>query len=510
MAQFLPGGAIGGLLSVLLLSNAWAAPTVVPYVGLLVYDGGGPVNASYDMTVQIFDSEVGGNLQWGPYTFYDTAVVDGLFTLLLGGASSPDLAPALDSGAPLWLSFTIGSDLLAPRQQFLAVPFARRAELAEGASSLGGIPASGFIQQGSLPADLVSATGTPGAVPVFTGASALGDSVLTEDQQRIGVGVPNPVSKLHVGGSVQVGADANTCDATRAGAIRFQGGQFEGCDGSSWSAFGGGFTNPSATGGSESTSGGHRIHTFTSSGTLTVGTGGFVEVLVVGGGGGGGNGNPSSDGNGGGGAGGVTYAAQYAVAAGTYSVTVGSGGTGGAPAPNSPGQDGGGSSFGTLVALGGGGGGTDGGAGRAGGSGGGGSASGSGGFGGAGTLGQGNSGGAGKPGGSGPGGGGGGGGGAGGAGSDGGQNQPGGNGGAGMTFTISGTSTVYAGGGAGSSWTNSGGSGGSGGGGNGASKPGGYAGTSGSANTGGGGGAGTSGYASGNGGSGIVIIRYPL
>ena len=50
----------------------------------------------------------------------------------------------------------------------------------------------------------------------------------------------------------------------------------------------------SATGGTETDSGGYRYHTFTSSGSLVVSTGGSVEYLVVGGGGGGGRGNGRS------------------------------------------------------------------------------------------------------------------------------------------------------------------------------------------------------------------------
>ena len=44
----------------------------------------------------------------------------------------------------------------------------------------------------------------------------------------------------------------------------------------------------SATGGTETDSGGYRYHTFTSSGSLVVSVGGSVEYLVVGGGGSGG------------------------------------------------------------------------------------------------------------------------------------------------------------------------------------------------------------------------------
>ena len=79
-----------------------------------------------------------------------------------------------------------------------------------------------------------------------------------------------------------------------------------------------------ATGGTITTSGGYKIHTFNSSDTFTVTSGGTVEYLVVAGGGGGGGGYQG----GGGGAGGYLASASQAVTARTYAITVGAGGNG--------------------------------------------------------------------------------------------------------------------------------------------------------------------------------------
>jgi hypothetical protein len=496
-----------------------AAPTVVPYLGHLTYDAGGVANGEFTVTLQIFSASTGGTSLWGPHTFHDVAVENGLFSILLGGTSSPDLAPALDSGAELWLAFTIDGAALLPRQALLTVPFARRAEhaaTAGNAMALGGAAAGAYALSADIPADLATANGSVGTVPLYLGDHELGSSVITQAQGNVGVGVPVPQAALHVAGnvratsSVRVGGDATTCNAQNAGAIRFQGGVFEGCDGAGWAPFGA--SAPMfATGGTFTETATHRIHTFTSTGSFSVTAAGTADVLVVAGGGGGAGGNPSSDGNGGGGAGGVRYEVDFPVGVGSYTVTVGNGGLGGAASANSPGQDGGSSSFSTLMALGGGGGGSDSGSqvGRAGGSGGGGGVSTAGGAGGLGTPGQGNKGGDGLPGGGSPGGGGGGGGGVGGLGGQGGQNQPGGAGGSGAQYTITGSAVWYAAGGGGSSWSGHGGDGGSGIGGKGASRPFAYAATAPAANTGSGGGAGTHGRASTAGAAGIVVIRYP-
>ncbi len=216
----------------------------------------------------------------------------------------------------------------------------------------------------------------------------------------------------------------------------------------------------SATGGTITTVNGYKIHTFTSSGTFTPATNGNVEYLVVAGGGGGG---PTATGmSGTGGAGGMLTGSAIFTSGTAYTVTVGAGG-----AVNS---NGGNSSFGNIVAIGGGHGVLRSGTATSGGSGGGGGDFG--GVGGSGTTGQGYNG-ASSPSGSSeiPGGGGG----AGGPGLA--TSASNGSGGVGLASGINGTITTYATGGST---------------------------VAGNANSGDGGAALTAG------GSGIVIVRYPI
>ena len=279
-----------------------------------------------------------------------------------------------------------------------------------------------------------------------------------------------------------------------------------------------------ATGGTVTTCGNYKIHTFTSSGCFVVSSAGnstgsnSVEYLVVAGGGSGGGKASGCSGAGGGGAGGYRQnypspaSAGLPVTATTYPVTVGGGGSGG----TAKGSSGSNSVFSTITSAGGGGGATGQGVpvscatGIPGGSGGGGSTSGSpnavqpGGTGNSPpvTPSQGSNGGSGssnfasyRTGGGG-----------GGASATGGT-YPNTNGGAGSANSISGSSTTYAGGGGGGGVNAAAGSGGPGGGG--AAGPGSSNGTAGTANTGGGGGGVSNGPASGgSGGSGIVVIRY--
>jgi hypothetical protein len=294
-----------------------------------------------------------------------------------------------------------------------------------------------------------------------------------------------------------------------------------------------GNTFVAATGGTITTCGNYKIHTFTGPGTFTVTNAGTpagsttVDYLVVAGGGGGG-GDANSTGSGGGGAGGYregltpgSYIASplatsaLPVSVQGYPITVGGGGPGTSPNTGVPGGDGTNSVFSTITSTGGGGGsGINGGSGNSGGSGGGGKQSGVAGTGNTPPVSpsQGNNGGgsSGGP----PAGGGGGGGGAAAVGVTG-TTTTGGNGGAGTTSSINGTPTIRSGGGgAGTSSGGTIGTGGTGGGGNGSNSiP--VVGGTGTVNTGGGGGGGgggnyglSPGGTGGAGGSGIVVIRY--
>jgi len=239
-----------------------------------------------------------------------------------------------------------------------------------------------------------------------------------------------------------------------------------------------------ATGGTVTYSNGYEIHTFTSSGTLTVNGTGNIQALVVAGGGGGGGGSYAA----GGGAGGVTYDQSHAVTPQTYAITVGGGGAGGSATTR--GSAGGNSVFDTITTNGGGSGGTYIGSdvnGSTGGSGGGGSSNT--GEGGAQT--QSNSGGGigyGYAGGTGTASGGAGGGGALGPGANGISGNAAG--GPGISSSISGSAVTYATGGTGSVAVANG--------------------VVGAANTGNGGAGGGLSTAGGTGGSGIVIISFPI
>ena len=355
--------------------------------------------------------------------------------------------------------------------------------------------------------DLSTKTVTLPAAAVTAHVSAYNDNTVMNNIAMLGfkVAAANDLAKFSlVDQIIDEYEDASGIDASASTNETLASGAYSGQTTTS--------TTPTVSGGTITTDGDYKVHSFTSNGNYVTDTTQSIDVLVVAGGGTGGR-----HGGGGGGAGGLIYATNWELAAGTHAVTVGVGGD--SEWVGDPGED---SSIGSLlVAKGGGKGKREAGAQSDGspysGGSGGGSArtvkfsgiqpdesgdSGTYGFGndGGGGLNDGTSACAG------------GGGGAGAAGTDGtlsGGTYSGGNGGAGKVVNITGSNVTYAAGGGGASWGDPGnpGTGGSGGGGNASQRwnDGGDATGYGSGGGGGGQDSGTNGGGAGS--DGIVIFR---
>ncbi len=130
---------------------ARAQTSIFTYQGKLT-DGGTPANGNYDLQFALWDSAAAGTQIGSTQTVNGVAVSAGIFTVTLdfGANAFPGTNRFLEISARLsgGGSFT----LLAPRQQITSTPYAVRsasATAADNATQLGGIPASGFIQNSS-------------------------------------------------------------------------------------------------------------------------------------------------------------------------------------------------------------------------------------------------------------------------------------------------------------------------------------------------------------------------
>lgn len=83
---------------------------------------GDPINApSYFISAEMYDSESGGSLLWGPENHSGVVVTEGWFHIELGGAPVPVDLPDFTM-APYWLQLTIQGETLIPRQKLASVP----------------------------------------------------------------------------------------------------------------------------------------------------------------------------------------------------------------------------------------------------------------------------------------------------------------------------------------------------------------------------------------------------
>jgi microcystin-dependent protein len=127
-------------------------PQIVPYRGVLKQNGVAVPNGTKHMVFSLYDRAAGGTLVWGPDT-RSVTVADGVFNVTLGDALK--LTDAQLQSATLWLDIQVEGQMLTPRQQLLATPYARRADFAVNGVPVGTIVASGAstIPDGWLPCD---------------------------------------------------------------------------------------------------------------------------------------------------------------------------------------------------------------------------------------------------------------------------------------------------------------------------------------------------------------------
>jgi hypothetical protein len=333
----------------LVSAPAHAVPTVVPYMGYLTFAAGGPYNGSVAVTVSLHASASAQEAVWGPVSLGEVAVNDGVLALTLGGSAAPLDAALLAS--ELWLSISIGSTTLAPRQQILAVPYAR---LAQNSLQLGGVSASAFVQSTAL-----AAVATSGSAAHLTDGASLARVQDLADvafngsvESLMGNAVDNPIFG---GVFVQSGGDtlsgdldfANNrllqarlevasaapvaCAAATAGRFYFDTTESSlmVCDGTEWVASGGGGSG--GPGGACAAAPEVFVFTGSQQSYVVPSIPAGCTSLVVEAWGGGGGGSVNFQGGAGGDGGGGGYAtATYTVQAGqAFTIQVGGGGAAG-------------------------------------------------------------------------------------------------------------------------------------------------------------------------------------
>ncbi len=203
-------------------SSVATVPRLVNFSGTAFAAHGHPASSA-GVTFAIYREATGGAPLW---IETQTVSVDsaGHFTALLGATKPAGLPLDLfTSGEARWLGVRVDNNEEQQRILLLSVPYALKAADAE---TVGGLPPSAFVlaapvntlaagaspsattEPAVLPPAAVTGTGTASYVPLWTGASTVGNSVLfqtgTGSTARIGVNTTTPGVTLDVKGSATI------------------------------------------------------------------------------------------------------------------------------------------------------------------------------------------------------------------------------------------------------------------------------------------------------------------
>ena len=170
------------MLSFTASSRAQLACTVFTYQGQLT-DDGNPANGRYDFEFRLFDDPDTGSQVGNTIILEDEVVRGGYFNVMLDfGVDDPSIFNGDDRwlriGVRPWNS-TDDFTILSPRQQITPVPYAFYAGKAGSVTG-----------------------GDPNYISKFLTDNKLGNSIIYESQNKVGIGTTNPGSRLDIEGAV--------------------------------------------------------------------------------------------------------------------------------------------------------------------------------------------------------------------------------------------------------------------------------------------------------------------
>jgi hypothetical protein len=200
-------------------------PTLVNYSGVLTDSAGNPLSEVTGVTFLLYKDQRGGAPLW-----LETQNIrpdsSGHYTVMLGATEHEGLpADLFANGEARWLAVQVSGQTEQERVVLVAVPYAMKAKDAE---TIGGLPPSAFILatsgvksnimanqaaatdgasgQPAVTANVTTTGGTANTVPLFTTATNIQPSALTQTgtgaTAMIGVGMTTPTATLDVNGGV--------------------------------------------------------------------------------------------------------------------------------------------------------------------------------------------------------------------------------------------------------------------------------------------------------------------
>jgi hypothetical protein len=204
-------------------------PRLIKFTGVAKDESGKPLNGVVGITFSLYQDQQSGTALWTE-TQNVQADATGHYTALLGSATTEGVPLALFSSAEVhWISTQVAGQNEQPRVPLLSVPYALKAADAE---TLGGLPAWAFMHAASnvagkgaseatssttntLPPAGVTGNGTKNFIPIWTGATTQGNSVIYETSGNIGIGTKTPKAAVDLASKDTLGIQA-TVPGTQA------------------------------------------------------------------------------------------------------------------------------------------------------------------------------------------------------------------------------------------------------------------------------------------------------
>lgn len=201
-------------------SSTASVPRVVRFSGTLRDGEGKPLSGIVGVTLALYSEQTGGTP-----LFLETqnvlADTSGHYAVVLG-ATKPDGLPLdlFTFGTARWLGVQPEGQAERARVLLVSAPYALKAGDAE---TIGGLPPSAFVlaapaagastnaasnASAAPPASAVTGTGTVNFLPIWTGSSTIGNSVLFQSgsgsSAKVGINSSTPAATLDVGGTTNL------------------------------------------------------------------------------------------------------------------------------------------------------------------------------------------------------------------------------------------------------------------------------------------------------------------